>query len=377
MPNFTPCWDGNVPSNCTYTYDQDGEHFEVVVEPNGVIQVLKDDWISKYSLAIHGDVEVLDDDGTPRFIRLANMPQLFSWEPSGHAQVVSIFDANYIATGELLLHLPTYVSYWAWQSIWTGTPDIHEDKTSLIAEDESWQKASFKAAKKVMDLKDIVAPNPIALPMKIPIVDEWRRAHLDITVETIKANAYAWTAWVFDDLYPDPRTVGSNPDQRPRLRFPLHTEVVSRGFLIEEHRLHEHSDFYIESRINDYMNAWETQTENLIAQLQERAEYDLLSINHRPFQTPRRRPWSMNDYRRALIRDGLATYGSFTRLDCFTRAVREFNNLLNTFAEGKFSFLKWKNPYDYAAMLINLRLERFLAYPISAPIRNPSSAFPV
>ena len=70
--------------------------FCVQIEKNGLIDVAQNDWLSKYSLAIHKDISVKN-----RFRRFNSKTNLLEL----------INNLDYIFEGEILVHLPTY-HYW-------------------------------------------------------------------------------------------------------------------------------------------------------------------------------------------------------------------------------------------------------------------------
>ncbi len=90
--NWKPNWrNPDVPKNVEYCYP-DGL-FCVGVGLQGLIIVEEDAWLSKYSMAIHGDTKVLD-----RFYRYDNVTD----------RLDMIKNIDLIFKGEVLLHIPTY-----------------------------------------------------------------------------------------------------------------------------------------------------------------------------------------------------------------------------------------------------------------------------
>jgi hypothetical protein len=296
MSDFTPCWwetSGNfTPHDCVYSYHDDSQSFTVIVEADGLIQVAKDDWLSKYSLAIHQDLEVTDMVNVapdapamykPRYFRAMKLPQQFTL----------IVNPDLIYEGELIMHLPTWTHYMQWLM---QNSQNDEDRTYLQIHFAS-QMPSFNSVN-TMDIisaigtaADILFSGPIsALIAQAAFVIAGVNELIEgpkwyLKVESIKAAAYAATAWAFEDLYPAPQPIRNDQD-RPKLRFPIPEEIIRETFLRQEYRFGD---------LHSIMEKWEKVSADTLTALdqQENKALDEVASHGQP------RPTS-HDYRRAV-----------------------------------------------------------------------------
>lgn len=93
--SWKPDWWGETPRSITYNYPDNS--FCIQVDEKGIIFVAKDDWLSKYSMAIHGNFDVED---------------IFFKYNVDTKDYDFIKNLNLIYEGEILLHFPTH-NAWA------------------------------------------------------------------------------------------------------------------------------------------------------------------------------------------------------------------------------------------------------------------------
>lgn len=388
MADFSPCWEGDVPTSCIYRYERNDEVFEVLVEGNGLIQIKENDWLSKYSLAIHGDYDVLsireNGGADPRFYSVSNNPKLYSEYPL----LEPILNEDFIYTGRLLIHMPTYVQFLIWENTYNyEIPDIQKDIDLVLIGKDKGEIGDIILAKDIgEDLYRSVSPiwqalqsNPMIFANVANVFKKFAKEDLshiserDESIETIKSHSYAFTAWLFDDLFSESRPTEINPGGKPYLLFPINPEIVSRNFLRMHHRLwargSAHGEGWINAKLDTLIKIWENSS-SLLGKLNYEADQFLLLTNSR-----NNTQWTRRDYVRALVdRIRILQNRSYGRVDCLFESI---TSILDSDEFSSIHFLGLKvNKDQTVKSLIEKDIFGFLNKSFSIPIRNPTSIIP-
>jgi hypothetical protein len=274
MSNWQPKWkidSDSIPVTTLYEWldDNTGETlFSVEITALGMIQVLQDDWLSKYSKAIYGSFEV-----DARFLRINATERTFS----------IIKNVDLIYTGETLLHVDSFLAYQDWRNnnatdeggVSDEVPDvILEDIQSFI----NWTSAAA-AVDAVGWILEFTAVNPavagvmtiasLAVGLWSALQDIVEANNPEITAEQFYAIIYTTTAWVYEETsdsgtYPTTdENLGEYQQYIPHLPF-----IVPRGVANPKSWFHIHgyresfalgtmSKSLILNKLNLLKNTWQ------------------------------------------------------------------------------------------------------------------------
>lgn len=278
MAEWKPQWKENEasrPAESEYV-SADGNNYAVIVGPSGVIEVLQDDWLSKYSAAIHGDM--LDVEA--RYVRLI-----------GRGRFEEIRNIDLIFQSEKIIHLPSVRHFQVWyQKYGDDTPEGLPGVTPPINPgDTDWTGGVTTFVPPVLDIVSLICEFLSAaakfgalatvFSQILFVVDGVRsliKAHeVDVRVEAFYASLYASTAWIFDDLYKSmplirPTTdLGTHSQSAPQLRFPVPNKVADPNLWYNNAFASSNPNYQIQRR----KEAWEESTNAILDQFEKRLEW--------------------------------------------------------------------------------------------------------
>ncbi len=252
--------------------------FGVDVKSNGIIKVLKDDWLSKYTMAIHGTFNV-----DSLFLRVRPYDREFE----------DIINKDRIYENEYLLHIPTYVFFYKWvQAALYQEPDypfsLPDEITDILFLEDLFRDDPLGIGNEsyVLDVIDHVfeflsVEVPLgtvlqgldALARLAPVfTDELRNVYPDLVAEKFYARIVAITYWVFTerDISSSAHMVTnridpSDPNKAMLTPFiPSLPFIINPAFASPDIWLLKHGNLYrrmsdadIEYRLSSMKDIWE------------------------------------------------------------------------------------------------------------------------
>lgn len=408
--NFLPCWqlDDDSPRECVYAHSINGEIFSVVVEGNGLIRVAKDDWLSKYSLAIHGDTEVSDPTRVMSSSLLAFVPRYLRILQRTPLSLLPVLNVDLIYKDELLLHYPTWIKFNQWLAdnlqaeeedqvkihieLSTEFPEVSLEKLGDIVGVVSNISDTAGLVHSVADFTSlgniawfgcvgailgVVSQVAFVVGGIIALTDA---AHWQQKIEAVKAAAYATTAWIFEDLFPGEEVRLVHEDQDfPRLRFPIPIEIVRIEYLYkDEYRFDVEEAIrgteWVTDELIAILKKWEEVSNKILEAMDQFADKTLASIHSRTGRRP-----TIEQFRSALrkspIMEKVDNTGQGRVIGYRILTRRTFFGLISEVLRKQ---LLAKNPFfnfevaedtlsTYAAIKLRSLVTRF------PPARNPDS----
>jgi hypothetical protein len=296
MSEWKPKWKENEaskPDMSGYT-TADGK-FTVIVGASGIIRVIEDDWLSKYSAAIHGDMYDVEN----RYLRYNTK----------HREVF-IKNLDLIFEGEHILHLPSYFAYQEW---WQKLKEEQNDQTPVnppevlppLDQDEQGSNVFsgigasadiisailefVKGAGRAGGLFGVIGQVFGMIGNTIDWAEAWEPGYF---AEGFYASIYAATAWTFDDLYKEAPLKRPTTDKgdfkhlAPESRFKVPPNVGDPNFWYEKFKGAYANDSTRIMYVTRMAEKWQEAAEKTI----ENIENDV--------QTS---PFSIEEYRRRAI----------------------------------------------------------------------------
>jgi hypothetical protein len=242
--------------------------FSVEVNAAGMIQVLEDDWLSKYARAIHGDTDV-----EARFLRVNPADRSYS----------QISNVDLIYTGETLLHIDSFLAFNNWLKAHLNeegeTPEeISEEMFEDIQSIVNWTSGAA-AIDAVGWLLEFAAVSPVvaglvtlaslAAGLYSALQDIIEVNNPEITAEQFYAVVYTTTAWVYGETsattsYPTTdEDLGEFNPYIPQLPYSVPREVANpKGwFYVHDYLtsfgLGTMSKSLIKNKLNLLKGAWQ------------------------------------------------------------------------------------------------------------------------
>jgi hypothetical protein len=278
MEEWKPQWkvdEESRPAESVYV-SADGNNYAVIVGPSGIIEVLKDDWLSKYSAAIHGNMFDVED----RYVRLM-----------GRGRYEEIRNIHLIFQGEKIIHLPSVKHFHLWyQKHGDDTPEGLPVVTPPISPwDTDWIDRATTIAPPVLDIVSLIleflprlaAAGALAtcfsqiLFILGAMRDLTQAREVDVRAEAFYASLYASVAWIFDDLHKEeplvrPTTsLGDHSQFAPQLRFPVPKQVADPNLWYSKLFAFSNRVEHVEKR----KKVWEESTNAILDKFEDHLEW--------------------------------------------------------------------------------------------------------
>ncbi|CAN5240408.1 hypothetical protein BH23BAC3_BH23BAC3_30910 [soil metagenome] len=288
MAEWKPQWKENDSSEPALSgYATADGNYTVVVGPSGIIRVVEDDWLSKYSAAIHGDMYDVEN---------------FYLRYNTKHREVFINNLDLIFEGERILHLPSYFAYQKW---WQKLKEEQNDQPPVNPpevlppldqdEQDSNVLGGIAVGSDIISaILEFVSGAARAGALfgilgqvigTISNIKDWAEAwEPDYFAEGFYASIYAATAWTFDDLYkeaPLKRPTTDKGDYKylaPESRFKVPPHVGDPNFWYERFKGIYANDSTRIMYVEQMGEKWQEAAEKTIEDIEKNVQASSFSI---------------------------------------------------------------------------------------------------